>query len=85
MNELTEEQKKEIKAKELRVGCPRCKNDISEQCQVFDIQIPMGRDKFGQVIAMQETLVIVPLICPFCGLSMRDRPSPVQTSGVLLQ
>ena len=78
---LTAEETKAIQEREIRVACPRCEADISEHCTFSEIQVPMGRNAAGQVVMISETSVARPLICPYCKLSLLDKPSPIAVPG----
>jgi hypothetical protein len=79
--ELTAEEVAEIRGRELRVKCDRCNYDYSAECLVSTIQLPMGKNPAGQLVMMSQQSILQPLVCPYCGLSILDRPSPIAVPG----
>lgn len=79
---LSEDERRKIEEKQLRIFCTRCQEDISAASQFFQVQIPTGSTRGGQLAVLMETVVVHPLVCPVCGLSQLDRPSPIMTGVV---
>jgi DNA-directed RNA polymerase subunit RPC12/RpoP len=79
--ELTADAVAAIKERELRVKCDRCDYDFSAVCLVSEIQLPMGKNPAGQLVMMSQTSILRPLVCPSCGLSILDKPSPLAIPG----
>lgn len=78
---LTREEILEIKAKEKRANCPRCNFDYSVSCYVLGLQIPIGKDPRGNMLAANVLSIIQPLVCPSCGLSILDKPSDIAVAA----